>query len=344
MPSDGDVAIAERVPVTVIVGFLGAGKTTLLKRLLEDPRGERLAVLVNDFGAVNIDAALVETIGADQVALSNGCICCSIRDDLAQAVTKSLDTASRPDRLVIEASGVSRPLSILSALEHDAIARRLAIDATVCLIDADQFPALDYAGTELAIEQAVSSDLLLLNKCDVASPQNLAATENTLTSTMPDIRRIRTSFADVPRQVLFGFDPAELASRRGPHSRGDHVCDESCDHHAHDHDHAHAHAHRQSHADEFEAWSWSRSGRIDETAFRRAVRALPANLLRAKGIVAAATDAGADNRLVFQLVGRRSTVVSEQGPAPPLSQVVAIARKGTLDRARLDALFNACLA
>lgn len=344
MRSDGDVAIAERVPVTVIVGFLGAGKTTLLKRLLENPRGERLAVLVNDFGAVNIDAALVETIGADQVALSNGCICCSIRDDLAEAVTRTLDAGQRPDRLIVEASGVSRPLSILSALEHDTIAPRVAVDATVCLIDTDQFPALDYAGTELAIEQAVSSDLLLLNKCDVAAPHDLAATESTLTSTMPDIRRVRTAFADVPRELLFGFDPAELASRRGSHTQGAHVCDESCDHRAHGHDHAHAHAHRQSHADEFEAWSWSRPGPVDEAAFRRAVRALPANLLRAKGIVATARGAGAANRLVFQLVGRRSSVVSEDGPAPPLSQVVAIARTGTLDRARLDALFNASLA
>lgn len=329
------------VPVTVIVGFLGAGKTTLLKRLLEDPRGERLAVLVNDFGAVNIDAALVETVGADQVALSNGCICCSIRDDLAAAVTRALDAGSRPDRLVIEASGVSRPLSILSALEHETIAPRLAVDATVCVIDTDQFPALDYAATELAIEQAVSSDLLLLNKCDVAAPQDLAATECTLTSTMPDIRRIRTTFADVPREVLFGFDPAELASRRSSHTHGAHVCGDTCDHHGHAHDDDHGHARHRSHADEFEAWSWSRPRRIDEAAFRRAVRALPPDLLRAKGIVG--TGDGAGRRVVFQLVGRRSSVLAEDHAAPALSEVVAIARKGALDRARLDALFDACL-
>lgn len=325
------------IPVTVIVGFLGAGKTTLLKRLLEDPRGERLAVLVNDFGAVNIDAALVETVGADQVALSNGCICCSIRDDLAAAVTKVIDAGPAPDRLIIEASGVSRPLSILSALEHESIARRLAVDATVCVVDADQFPSLDYAATELAIEQAVSSDLLLLNKCDVAAPQDLAATETTLTSTMPDIRRVRATFADVPREVLFGVEPAELASRRSSHSHGAHVCGDGCDHH----DRAHDHAYRRSHADEFEAWSWSRPGRIDEAAFRRAVRTLPPDLLRAKGIVG--TGDGAGRRLVFQLVGRRSSILVEDHTAPALSQIVAITRKGALDRARLDSLFDACL-
>lgn len=334
------------VPVTVIVGFLGAGKTTLLKRLLEDPRGERLAVLVNDFGAINIDAALVETVGADRVALSNGCICCSIRDDLAESVTRVLDAGSVPDRLLIEASGVSRPLSILSALEHDAIAPRLAVDATVCLIDADQFPSLDYAGTELAIDQAVSSDLLLLNKCDVAAGQDLAATETALTATMPDIRRVRTTFADVPREVLFGFDPAELAARRGAPAAGAHVCGDGCDHHdRHHHGGEHAgHPHGHSHADEFEAWSWSSPRPLDEAAFRRAVRTLPAGLLRAKGIVAAGTGDGAAGRLVFQLVGRRSSVVADGCPAPAQSQVVAIARKGALDRDRLEALFESCLA
>lgn len=336
------------IGVTVLSGFLGAGKTTLLKRLIENPEGERLAVLVNDFGAVNIDAALVESVASDQIALSNGCICCSIRDDLADAVVRLLDRDLRPDRILIEASGVSRPLAILEGLSREDIRDRITIEATLCLIDADQFPSLDYKSTELAIDQAVSSDLLILNKCDVARPADLAATEETLVSTMPEIRRIRTVFADVPREVLFGPQAAKgdgPAARAGSHRVG-HAHD-----HGHDHDHGHTHAHvcdahcdhaHHSHADEFESWSWTSDAVIDVEKLRRAVRDLPHGLLRAKGVLRGAGPTGDHQRVVFHLVGKRSSVTLEAGAAPEVSQLVAIGRRGEIAPAALQQVFEGC--
>ena len=131
---------AARIPFTVIGGFLGAGKTTLLNQWLADPQGERLAVLVNDFGAINIDATLLAPAALDGnaqvMALSNGCVCCSIGGDLAEALTRVLALQPAPDRIVVEASGVSDPGRIAQVALADP---QLVPDGVVVLVDATAF-------------------------------------------------------------------------------------------------------------------------------------------------------------------------------------------------------------
>lgn len=328
---------ATPTPVTVLAGFLGAGKTTLLKRILEDPRGVRYGVLVNDFGAINIDAELVVETGADQVSLANGCVCCTIRDDLVEAIGRLLDQDPAPEHLLIETSGVSRPIAVVDAIDDPALAGRTRIDGVFCLVDAAGFRELDYAATELAIEQACSADMVVLNKLDIATPDDLAAVETTLRGPMPGIRLLPTRFSEVPREVLFG--PGRPAADRpavhGHHERGQHE-------HGHGHHHDHGHDHHHDHGEEFQAWSWRSAAPLDRAAFRNAVRRLPAGLLRMKGVLAFADAPG--ERAVFQLVGKRHGLETSDGPAPAESVLVAIARTGELDGEALTALLNGCVA
>lgn len=304
---------AAPIPATVLTGFLGAGKTTLLRSLLEEPGGVRFGVLVNDFGAVNIDAALVASTDGDHIALSNGCVCCSIRDDLLEAVRRLVDVTPPLDRLLIEASGVSRPLPIVDAL---AEAPRLRVDGVFCLVDAEGFEALDYADTELAMDQAFGADVALINKADLVDSATVARIEATLRAAMPRLRCVPTVQAAAPRALL--FEP-EVARRTDPTACA------HLDHGRHDHDHDHAAG--------FVSGTLRAVGPIGEAAFRAAMSALPDGLLRAKGILDIDGARG-----VFQLVGKRRSLGIEDAAPPEESLIVVIARAGRLN---LEALAQA---
>jgi G3E family GTPase len=263
-------------------------------------------------------------------------VCCSIRDDLIEATQRLIESDPKPQHLVIETSGVSRPLAVVDALLGDDLRDRVKLDSIYCLVDAGGLLDLDFASTELAIDQAACADIVLLNKCDVVSESELRTVEETLQGPIPNVRILRTRFADVPRGILFATPAAQdeaLERARGRQASAGH---------ADGHDHGNAHDHTHDHGEEFESWSWESDRPLDSGKFREAIRQFPPGLLRAKGILRFADRP--EGRGVFHLVGKRSSLEIESRPAPATNQLVAIGRRGTFDAKALRSLCEGCVA
>jgi len=326
---------AGRIPLTVIGGFLGTGKTTLLNHLLQHNEGRRLAVLVNDFGAINIDAALVAQQEAGIVSLANGCVCCSIGDDLSEALIRVIEAPQRPDAIVIEASGVSDPWRIAQVGLADPA---LALDSVLVMIDAASVreQAADPLLQDTVLRQLKSADLLVLNQCDRVCSDELAAVQAWLEQQVPGTPRYPTQFAQVPSQLL-GAPLRPRASAAAPIA-----CGPDCGH-EHSHDHPAHDATSPQHGEVFDTWSLNEHTVFRRDALRALVKAMPEGVMRLKGVVR--TDR-APGWAVLQYGGRHGSVRDWPTQLPPPasdapSAIVAIGLRGRLPRDALQAALQA---
>jgi G3E family GTPase len=290
------------LPVTILGGYLGSGKTTLLNRILTGTHGQRVGVIVNDFGALNVDARLVVAHEGDTVSLANGCVCCSASDGTGEALAEFIRRADRLDRIVIEMSGVAEP----ARLVQNVAAFRLPVDGVIVLVDAEQLPAQlanRYVGRTVArcLSQA---DLIVVNKLDLSTPAALAEIGAALDLHAPGTLRLRSVQADIPMAVLFGLDRV-----------GSEVP-------AWETDHAGLHV----------TWLRESSAPISRAEVEAMAADLVARAVRAKGHVLLSE--APDLRHLYQQVGRRWTLVPDGswGAEPAATRIVAIGIAATGDR------------
>jgi G3E family GTPase len=330
------------VPITILTGFLGAGKTTLLNRILTGDHGLRVGVLVNDFGAINIDAELVVGVDNNMISLANGCVCCQIRDDLIESVAAMLARPETVEYVLLEASGVADPAGIFVTFNDPNLRDRIRLDSVTCVIDADQaFAHPEYPPLmDLKLRQVGFADMLILNKVDLAGPEKVEQVRAWLDDRFNRLRIVETNYCEVPYEILLGvgrFDPAQAYFNL-------HALEHSCtDPDCHEHDLGHDDP-KRAHSKVFSTWSYETEKPLVLEALREAVRKLPGTVYRAKGVVYS-TDAP-QRRAVLQVVGRRVDISfqEEWGERAPRTQIVAIGAAGSIDPSIMEKTFASCIS
>jgi G3E family GTPase len=324
------------IPLTILTGFLGAGKTTLLNRILHGSQGQRIAVLVNDFGSINIDSQLVVGVAEDAVSLTNGCICCTIRDDLLTTALGIVQQADPPERLVIEASGVSDPWAVAETFLLPDIRPHTRLDTIIAVVDAEQVHAECAAQpvyTSLMVDQVAVADIVILNKIDLVDAPTRAALHKWVRGIVPNARILEAVHADVPLELLLGMDTV-------PHQPHAH-------HHDHDHDDAHHHdhddAHHHDHGTQFQTWSYEATRPFALKAVRDVLKTLPTGIFRVKGVLWLAETP--ERRTLLHLVGSRVQLTFGEpwGDTPPQSQLIGIGLPEAVNVDDLTQRFAACL-
>lgn len=290
----------KRIPLIVLGGFLGAGKTTLLNHMLTEAHGRRIAVLVNDFGPINVDEKLIAEHDGETLSLTNGCICCSIGSGLDAALIQVLERDPAPELIVIEASGVSDPGRIAQVGLSDPM---LQLEAVVVMVDVDQVLEQldDPLLSDTLCRQIDSAGLLVLNKTDLVSAQALDAVKHRLIEQFGPTPVFETQHARVPVDVLSG-QAARLDDLRRHGSQQGHNHDQA---HASGHEAEPVHTHAHSHADEpdhpFEGGSWTGEGILNADQLIQTLKQLPRAVIRLKGWVV--TDR--HGPVIVHLAGRR---------------------------------------
>ncbi|MBE9058462.1 GTP-binding protein [Sphaerospermopsis sp. LEGE 08334] len=330
------------MPVTIITGFLGSGKTTLLNQILQNKQDLKVAVLVNEFGDINIDSQLLVSVDQDMVELSNGCICCTINDGLVDAVYRVLEREERIDYLVIETTGVADPLPIILTFLGTELRDLTNLDSIITVVDAETFDQRHFE-SEAALQQITYGDIVLLNKTDLVELDKLQEIEDFIHDVKQGARILHTQFGKVPLPLILGVgltpkDEYIIDDVEDTHEHEHHHHDH--EHHHHDHEH-HEHHHHSHHLenDGFVSISFQADRPFEVNKFENfLVEEMPQDVFRAKGIL---WFSDSELRHIFQLSGPRYSLNADDWKTEPKNQVVFIGRK--LDKTEIYTKLNNCL-
>ncbi|RMF22990.1 MAG: GTP-binding protein [Cyanobacteria bacterium J083] len=327
------------LPVTIITGFLGSGKTTLLNHILTNQQGIKIAVLVNEFGEIGIDNELVISTDDNMVELNNGCICCTINEDLVNAVYRVLERDDKIDYLVVETTGLADPLPVALTFLGTELRDMTRLDSIVTMVDCANF-SLDLFNSEAASSQIAYGDVIILNKTDLVDEADVDALEVRLRELKKEARILRSQKSQVPLPLILSvglFESDKYYDKEENHSEHDHH-DHEHHHHHHEHEHEHHHSHHLEN-DGFTSVSFQTDKPLSIRKFQYFLdNQLPANVFRAKGIM---WFDESPKRHIFHLSGKRFTLEDDEWQDKPKNQLVLIGQN--LDHETLKQQLENCI-
>ena len=304
------------VPILLVTGFLGAGKTTVVNHLLAHADGRRIAAVVNDFGAINIDAELIAGASDGVVSLANGCICCSLEGDLLRTLSTLLRRDPRPEYIVIETSGVADPGDIVRNLMDPVILREAPLETVLCVVDA----ATPAAALDDALQRAQLrvADIVALSKLDLADEGAGAQMREAIRGQRVPAVVVDARHGEIPSALLFpASDRAPVSREPGP---------------------------KRPAEERFETLSWTSDQPLSLPRLQQAIGRLAPKLARAKGLFETIEQPG--RPMVFQFAGGRATLAPGDALAPgvPRARIVFIAELGVLSKSEIDEIMDGCVA
>jgi len=324
------------VPVTIISGFLGSGKTTLLNHILENQKGLKTAVLVNEFGEIGIDNDLIIETSEDMIELSNGCICCTINGELLSTVEKILEKSNNLDYLIVETTGLADPLPVAMTFAGSNLREKVRLDSILTLVDADNFD-FDFESKSVYYSQLLYGDILLINKCDLVDSKKLEDIERKIFEIKKEPRILRCSNSKVGLETIISVGLFETDKYIFEDVKNSNKMNA---HHSHDHSH-HSHEHKHDLENNIEGFTSISFECLEPFSLRRFQNfldnQLSQNVFRAKGIL---WFEESEKKHVFHLSGKRFSLDDEDWKHEKSNRIVLIGKN--LNHQEIKAQLDFC--